>query len=384
MELFNKYKALLHKYRNQKCTPEELRELYLFAADDKNEEFIRELLWEELDELNPEISAGEVDFNELYGKISSHIRNNIPDVSDNRNLFSRNKQNLKPLLRIAAIFLLAFVTGGTLSFFLFNNDEQHLTVAYNEIIAPLGARSEVILPDGSTVWLNAGSKIRYQDAFNKKNRDIFLEGEAYFKVVKNGHLPFNVKTANINVVALGTEFNVKAYNDEDVIETTLIEGKVSISHNENILKKSDIILLEPNQTAVYVKENRKLTVKDINTIRESKPEVIKLKKSTVYVTAAINPAPIVSWKNNKLIFKGEELSDLLVKLERKYNVTFVYESDDIKEFRFTGTLEDETLTQVLDFIKLSAPIDYELEGKTVKISENSEMKMKFNNYLRKK
>ena len=98
----------------------------------------------------------------------------------------------------------------------------------------------------------------------------------------------------------------------------------------------------------------------------------------------IDPVPIVSWKQNRLILKGEELSSLLIKLERKYDVKFMYESDDIKQFRFTGTLENETLTQVLDVIKLSAPIEYKLDGKTVKISENKQMTKKFSGHLKKK
>ncbi|MBN2814962.1 MAG: FecR family protein [Bacteroidales bacterium] len=384
MELL-KYKELLHKYRKRACTAEELNELYLWAADQGNEELIKEVLYEELDQFQPGQSAAvNVDFDNIYRNITSQINSDARNSSGNHLLPDKESRNWKQIIRIAAIFILAFTIGGVLSFFLFNRPEQPLTVTYNEIIAPLGARSEVILPDGSKVWLNAGSKIRYQDAFNKKNRDIFLEGEAYFVVAKNKQLPFNVETADLNVVALGTEFNVKAYSDEDVVETTLIEGKVSIWRNESMLKKSDIVLLEPNQKAVYVKENRKLTVEDMKAIRESKPEVIKLKKTTVYVTAEVNPAPVISWKDNKLVFKGEELSDLLVKLERKYNVTFVYESANIKQFRFTGTLEDETLTQVLDFIKLSAPIDYELEGKTVKVFENREMTKKFSNHLKKK
>lgn len=381
MELL-KYKELLLKYRKRACTTEELNELYLWAADQGNEELIKEMLWEELDELEPEKSTvTHVDFDNIYRHITSQIK---PDGTQSFVKRINYKQHVRPVLRVAAVFLLAFAIGGTLSFFLFNRQEQPLTVNYNEIIAPLGARSEVILPDGSKVWLNAGSKIRYQDAFNKNNRDIFLEGEAYFAVAKNKQLPFNVKTADLNVVALGTEFNVKAYSDEDVVETTLIEGKVSIWRNESLLKKTDIVSLEPNQKAVYVKENRQLTVEDMKAIRESKPEVIKLKKTTVYVTAEVNPAPVISWKDNKLVFRSEELSDLLVKLERKYNVTFVYESANIKQFRFTGTLEDETLTQVLDFIKLSAPIDYELEGKTVKVFENREMTKKFSTHMKKK
>jgi ferric-dicitrate binding protein FerR (iron transport regulator) len=227
--------------------------------------------------------------------------------------------------------------------------------------------------------------IRYPNIFNKENRCISLEGEAYFKVAKNKSLPFVVKTGDLNIVAVGTEFNVKAYDEEGIIETTLIEGKVSIQNNLQSKNKSDMVFLEPHQKAVYVKEDQQLNIEELNVIKQNKPkEVLKLKTGIMYIAAQVDPLPIVSWKDNRLIFKGEELSSLLVKLERKYDVTISFESEGIRHFRFTGTLEDETLTQVLDVIKLSAPINYSLEGKKVMISGNKQMMKNFSGYLKKK
>ena len=119
-------------------------------------------------------------------------------------------------------------------------------------------------------------------------------------------------------------------------------------------------------------------------MKETKPEVLKLKKGIIYIAEKIDPQPIVAWKDNRLIFKGEELSSLLVKLERKYDVTYCLNQKESRHFSFTGTLENETLTQVLDVIKLSAPLEYTLEGKTVMIFENKQMTEKFNNHLKKK
>jgi ferric-dicitrate binding protein FerR (iron transport regulator) len=287
-------------------------------------------------------------------------------------------------LRVAAIIILIFISGGALSYFIFKPQEEAAVIAFNEIRAPLGARSEIILPDGSQVWLNAGSKLKYLNVFNKTNRMVSLEGEGYFKVAKNSKLPFNVKAGDLYIVALGTEFNVKSYNDEGIIETTLVEGKVSIRQNQQSKQKSQTVYLGPHQKAVYVKDEQQLTVEDLKAARQVKPEILKMKKGIMYVADRIDPEPIISWKDNRLILKGEELSSLLIKLERKYDVTFLYESDNIKQFRFTGTLENETLTQVLDVIKLSAPIDYMLEGKIVRITENKLMTKKFSGHLKKK
>jgi ferric-dicitrate binding protein FerR (iron transport regulator) len=294
------------------------------------------------------------------------------------------QKSISWMLRVAAVFLLFFVCGGVLSYFIFHRPQVDDNT-YSEIKAPLGGKSEVTLPDGSHVWLNAGSKIRYQNQFNKGNRNIVLEGEAYFKVAKNKHIPFIVKTGDLNIVAVGTEFNVKAYNDEGIIETTLVEGAVTI-HNNHQLKNKPLqqVFLEPKQKAVYVRDQQALRVEDMNTIKKSNPEIVKPEKGLVYVAVRIDPIPIIAWKDNKLIFKGEEMSNLAVKLDRKYNVSISFDTENIKRYRFSGTLEDETLTQVLDVIKLTAPIDYELNGKEVKIFENTQMTQKFSNHLKKK
>ncbi|MBN1791078.1 MAG: FecR family protein [Bacteroidales bacterium] len=378
-------KELLKKYREKRCTGDELEQLNEWISDEHNEEHVKELLLEDLNIFTVSHSqAGTMDFDCVYKKIVSSVNQNSQDQEIKPGFFRWHAGGIKPFLKIAAAIIALFFAGGALSYFLFNHPEEHTVIAFNEIKAPLGARSEVVLPDGSKVWLNAGSRIRYHNVFNETNRNILLEGEAYFKVAKRSRLPFIVKTGDIEIVATGTEFNVKAYSDEDFIETTLVEGKVFIRGDQQLLKRSPVVSLEPNQKAVFVKENRQLTVEDLNAIRQTKSEPLKLKQGLMYVTPEVDPLPVVSWKDNRLIFKGEELSDLIIKLERKYNVTFCYESENVKHFRFTGTLEDETLTQVLDVIKLSAPIDYTINGKEVRISENMKMLERFNNHMKKK
>jgi ferric-dicitrate binding protein FerR (iron transport regulator) len=373
-------KSFLRKYREQKITKDEHILLANLLEDDTNEALIKETLIDEIElfkNSEPQIPA---DFRKIFDNITSRIESNIQE----KKLLTGTKRPFFRILRIAVAMVLLFAAGSLFSFFIFNRAPERIPVSYSEIKAPLGARSEIRLPDGSTVWLNAGSKIRYQNVFNKENRFISLEGEAYFKVAKNPDLPFNVKTGGLNIVAIGTEFNVKAYNDEGIIETTLVEGKVSIKHDQKAFKKSETVVLEAHQKAVFVKENQQLTIEDLKSVKQIKPGIIKLKKGNIYIAEKIDPVPTVSWKDNRLIFKGEELSNLLIKLERKYDVSFSFEYEEIKQFRFTGTLEDETLTQVLDVIKLSAPIDYKLDGKTVRILENKQMTKKFSGHLKKK
>jgi len=160
-----------------------------------------------------------------------------------------------------------------------------------------------------------------------------------------------------------------------------VEGKIAIRQNQ---KQKNSVYLEPHQKAIYVKYNKNLTVRNLKPVQENKEGNLTLKKGKIYIAEKIDPEPVIAWKENRLIIKGEELNTLAVKLERKYDVKFVFESEALKKFRFTGTLENETLTQVLDVIKLSAPLEYKLQGKSVLVFENKRMTEKFNNHLKKK
>jgi|WetSurMetagenome_2_1015567.scaffolds.fasta_scaffold57532_1 transmembrane sensor len=372
----------LMKYRLNNATGDDLSKLWGWFANKKNEQLIKDLLLDDLNKFEA-IRSEKVkpNFNGIFTAIQLKIEENSTEGSDVNPL---QQTGLFYFIRIAALFILIFFCGGIISYFVFDKKELADTVAYNEIKAPLGARSEVVLPDGSKVWLNAGSVLRYQTSFNKANRCVTLQGEAYFMVSKNKHLPFNVKTEDLNIVAVGTQFNVKAYEDEGTVETTLVEGRVSIRQNNKFKQKTEAIYLAPYQKAVYFKDFQELKVESTIKTKEEKPvEVLNYKQGIMYVTDKVDPLPIISWKENRLVFKSEELSSLLTKLERKYDVTFTYNMESLKSLRFSGTLENETLTQVLDVIKLSAPIEYVLDGKTVRITENKQMSKKFSGHLKK-
>jgi len=377
-------KLLLLEYKENRCTSDDLKKLQEYISNRLNESEIKRNLLDDLEKFRfNENDIQRTDYNGLFGKILSKVNDSAEQTAPESQPGNKQNRIIIKVLKIAAVLIPVFLSGALLSHFIFNQPLGEEVITYNEISAPYGARSEISLPDGSSVWLNAGSKIRYMNVFNKKNRDIFLEGEAYFKVAKNRQLPFNVRAGNLNIEAIGTEFNVKSYQEENTIETTLVEGKIIIRQSRE-RNESGLISLEPHQKAVYFKEDNQIRVEDLKAAKANRPELLKLKPGIIYVDEKIDPEPIIAWKENRLILKGEELNSLLVKLERKYDVRFIFESDVLKQFRFTGTLENETLTQVLDVIKLSAPIEYELEGKVVRITENKQMMVKFSNHLKKK
>ncbi|MFY9152280.1 MAG: FecR family protein [Prolixibacteraceae bacterium] len=353
------FKSLLGKFHSGNCDLDELRQLEEMFLDAVVSEDIKSNMLDELSGYEKPGSGRDTDYDRLFKSIQRVIT-----IKQSR---LRAKTYRMNVLRIASIIILAFTLGGSLSY-LFVNKQILVPASFCEVTAPLGSTSEITLPDNSRVWLNAGSKLKYSTKFNQNNRLLYLEGEGYFKVAKNKQLPFIVDAFGFEVKAVGTEFNVKAYAKDATIETTMVEGKVTLQHStENIL---DGVYLVPNQKATFFKSEETLTVEVIRRIKESKEELNYIPKDRLVIDPKIDPRSIISWKENRLIIERELLSDLAEKIGRKYNYNFEFRSEDIKNISFSGTLEDETLPQVMNVIKLSSPIDYEIVGKTVIIKRN--------------
>jgi transmembrane sensor len=366
---------LLRKILEGKATIAEKHQLDDLITSSENERSFKEALLKQLNEFSDDqiVEEQKVEFGNIYSNILGRL--NQSDASNiERNGFygkSRARSIIIYGLSLAAVSVIAFFLG---SFFSgpknTNVVQQVIAVSYNEIKAPFGSKSEIILPDSSHVILNAGSTIRYRSDFNIHNRNISLTGEAYFKVTKNANIPLIVQAGKINVKAVGTEFNIKAYEDEAIIETTLVEGKVEITQTGQYENDKNFIDLNPNQKAIYIKESDSFTLGKVKVI----DPLVAQKNSTLYDNILISPKvdvnQIVAWTKGKLLIKGESLENLCVELQRKYDVTFVLSDDEIKKYRFTGVLLDETLEQVLNVIKLTAPIEYHINGKKVVLSSD--------------
>jgi len=298
-------------------------------------------------------------------------------VQLNRNANS-GKQIWKKWTKVAAIFILAFVLGGTGHYFLSQNPEPNQPPLFVEYVAPLGSRSFMKLADGSKIWLNAGTTLSYKNTFGNNHREVNLSGEAFFEIAKNPDIPFVVQTSDINITALGTQFNVKAYAEEKTIETTLIEGSVQLEGNK--FKLAENVILKGKEKAVFTKQNRTLDIADENqpsTENETEPKQI----SELRIITTIEPGPDISWKDERWIINNEKLGSLSKKLERRFAVNFIFDNELLKDYSFGGTLEDETLEQVLDAICSSSPIKYLIEGKTVYIIPDKQRMDKFKHLL---
>lgn len=216
---------------------------------------------------------------------------------------------------------------------------------YYSSVAPEGSVSQTILPDGTMIYLNAGSELKYKVNEDAKKREVFLKGEAWFEVEKNEKKPFIVHTPYYKVQVLGTQFNVKTYEDEDRIITTLEEGAIRILSSENLNLQEDVNL-KPGEQLVYIKSERRL-----------------LHRKNVNVQL------YSSWKDNKLIFLDMSFGELIRLLERKYGVEIVVDDKSILDDHFTGTIKNETILEILNIVQHTHPIKYSLEGQKVIIQK---------------
>lgn len=213
------------------------------------------------------------------------------------------------------------------------------SVSFNTIETPNGGQYQVVLPDGTKVWLNAASALKYPEVFVGNERSVQLTGEAYFEVAKNKMKPFHVKSKNQDVEVLGTHFNINSYLDDKTIKTTLLEGSIKITN-----QKSSKILQPGEQAIAGIAEN-----------------------AFIHVSNDVDLDDQVAWKNGLFRFNDSELRDVLIQLERWYDVKIDYSS--LPNKRYNGMVPRKSkLSQVLAMLEKTGNIKFQLtEGKRLKV-----------------
>ena len=215
---------------------------------------------------------------------------------------------------------------------------------FNEVYIPYGQKFELKLSDGTKVWLNSGSKLRFPQKFStsKKHRMVYLEGEAFFDVTSNKKLPFIVNTHEVDIKVLGTEFNVSSYEDDKYISTTLVEGSVSVYEART---PDNAILLTPSYQANYDKFGNKLSKKIVDT------------------------NDFTAWMQDRLVINNLTFSEILVKLERKYQVKIINNAQSLNNMTYKGEFENEDIESILKTISLSTPFNFEKNQNTITITK---------------
>lgn len=252
----------------------------------------------------------------------------------------RQEFRLSALWRYAAIIAVILAVG-CFSYWQGGVDVKD-TFADISVEAPLGSRTKLYLPDGTLVWLNAGSRMTYSQGFGVDNRKVELEGEGYFEVQRNEKLPFFVKTKDLQLQVLGTKFNFRDYPEDHEVVVSLLEGKVELS---NLLKKEKEAFLAPDERAILNKANGLMTVETVTASNASQ------------------------WTDGYLFFDEELLPDIVKELERSYNVNIHIANDSLNKFRFYGNFvrREQSIQEVLDALASTEKIQYKIEERNITI-----------------
>lgn len=252
------------------------------------------------------------------------------------------------LFRVAAAFggIIVITLAGIALFRQAATKKATTDIAMSEIVAPKNAKTHIVLADGTVIWLNAGSKLRYPANFSLENREVFLSGEAYFKVPHNDKHSFIVRTREATIRDLGTTFNVKAYNGSPVTEATLIEGVIEVSLEKEQQRK---IRLSPGEKLVL----RNTPVQTPARQQEATEPVFEVSKIVPY--AKTNDIIETAWIEDKLIFRNERFEDLAMMMERRYNITIIIKDQEIRDYRVTGIFKNENITEALKLLQVIVP-----------------------------
>jgi ferric-dicitrate binding protein FerR (iron transport regulator) len=362
----NEIKEIIIKVISGCALPEEISGLQSWIASSReNETYFNEInhAWQ---------VSGVVSPNQRFNEEQAWEKNKALRNSSEKQ-GKVKKFRLYQALKVAAILIVTFLTGGIVSYYAMRTVvlKNYLgQSSMNEVVAPLGSKSQVQLPDGTIVWLNAGSRLQYSQSYNTGHRNVYLVGEAYFKVKKNPQKPFVVNTSEMKIKAYGTSFNVKAYPEEETITTTLVEGIVKLESTNKMVKKVDISL-KPNQNLVYykssavAKDEQKKELKKASKPQDNAEALSQKSTDPVEIEEDVKTDLFTSWKDDNWVIEREELDKLVVMLERRFNTTFICNRDELMKYRVSGIIRKETLEQVLDVLKLTAPIRYTINKGSV-------------------
>ncbi len=356
----SRFIELMAKSLDQSASKEELKELEVFYKNYPNYKKLQQITYalgtipKDQDNAQTE-NDREKKLDKLWVKINSSVQTKTDTSFTSIKTVSLNFRRW--LSAAAAIVLVA-----TVSIFWFLNKKTQ-TVASNmqQVYVPYGKTLKIVLSDGTKVTLNAGSRFSYPAKFAEKQREVKLNGEGFFEVAKNAKRPFLVHTIGLTVKVLGTVFNLKAYTGDKKIETTLLEGKVQVDLADEPDKK---IILLPNE---------KLTVSNDRSPVKAQKTGVKEASKMKYQVATL--PDIISgeyqenaWINNEIIFTNQDFDDVAEQMERKYDVSFVFEDEGLKTEQISGVLKNESLDAALKILKMTTSFKSRTEGKTIYLS----------------
>jgi transmembrane sensor len=313
------WKDFLHRYPEKQESLEEAREFLLMLKNGQ------QLAFDDIENIKQRFND-RIDHEEAKSRPSLFV-----------------KQRIRYSIAASIVIAIGFVT------YLTTNHKARTSIFSISVLQEEASRGEhryIELADGTKVWLNSASRLTYPKNFGTETtREVFLEGEAYFDVAENKDKPFIVNTAEIAIKVLGTAFNVKSYPTDEIVETTLVRGKITLESKQKSKSDSPVILI-PNEQAVFVKDSKKIILEN-NVMSDN----------------------FTDWKNGWIVFDDRPFSYIKETLERWYNVTIKVEDESSLSCTFTAKFKDKSLQEVLEIFKnTESSIDYKIDGDHVHIT----------------
>ena len=278
-------------------------------------------------------------------------------------------------MRLALFLLLPFIVAGGMYIVLTRSSHRAVAARQEhniELYAEMGSRKIARLPDGTKVWLNAGSRLRYDTGMNQRDtRSVTLSGEAFFDVVKNKEKPFVIHTGKVAIRVLGTAFNVRAYPGERLTEATLMRGSIELTVTSRPYQK---IILKPDEKFALIEDAPASSASaDIHPAAPANSNTQNAEKLIIQDIKPVNIADKeyveeVSWTENEFVFKSETFDELLPRMERWFNVQIDMNNPALKDYHFTGVFHKETIDEVLSGLQMIKPFKYKITNNHVLIN----------------
>ncbi|MGN6180348.1 MAG: FecR family protein [Mucilaginibacter sp.] len=357
---------LIGKKLSGEASPEELRELNELLQQNVAERYpihLLEEIWKSQYQakLNDELENKWAAFETRLNKAEEEENAEMARITAAEDSASRRK--VIRLVKIASWTVAASLIVGIIWFAV----PRKITAnRISQIISPKNGLSKIQLPDGTKVWLNAGSKLTYNaDSYGTEFRKVSLTGEGFFDVVKDPQHPFIVTTPTISIRVLGTEFNLRSYTNDVTSEAALVRGRIELTVLKNPEKK--IILKASEKLTVFNNEQTAPTVPSPDNPASETDDVPMIALSRIHQAKTDTLPSEALWIDNKLAFDAEDFGSIAEKLERRYNVKIVFENDDLKKLRFTGRFQNEPIDKALNALRTTVDFHYKTQNNQIEI-----------------
>ncbi len=281
---------------------------------------------------------------------------------DNENVQQEEVQNKSYKRIFYSIAIAASVIGFSFFVYFKATTKQPIKNSLNEVATKKGSKSFIKLPDGTQVWLNADSKLTFKENFGDKTREVSLNGEAFFDVFHDAEHPFIIHTGKADVKVLGTTFNIRNYALDKTMEATLIKGKIEVILTD---RPDEKIFIHPQEKIIISKESSLPVINKIKTGNGLAP-VDKF----ILTNVILNDSLIAetAWMKDKMVFVNQSLEKIAEDVERKFAVTVLFKNNAVKQYRYTGVFDKETVSEIFHIIQLSRKINYSINDKTITIN----------------